>query len=100
MSDKTIKFLMTGIFICLVIIALKPVPSFQSNFPSSLNVDGDNGETVVQLAENRIAIVETNTNSGMHGEIFVMEFNEDKKTFDFIGRYNYNDFFQNPQNYK
>ena len=99
MSDKTIKFLMTGILICLLLIALKPVPSFESNFPSSLNVSDYNGETVVQLAENRIAIVDTNLNSGMRGEIVVLEFNEIEKTFELMGRYNYIDVFQNSQDY-
>ncbi|MGN0993328.1 MAG: hypothetical protein ACI4PE_05360 [Bacilli bacterium] len=98
MFDKTIKFLMMGILICLLLIALKPVPSLQSDFPSSLDIN-NNSETVVQLAENRIAIVDTSLNSGMHGEVFVLEFNEVEKTFELIGRYNYVDFFQNPQNY-
>ena len=100
MSDKTIKSLMTGILICLLLIAFKPVPSFQSNFPSSLNVnDYDTGETVVQLAENRIAIVDTNLYSDMHGEVVVLEFNEIEKTFELMGRYNYIDVFQNSQDY-
>jgi hypothetical protein len=98
MTDKTNKILLVGILICLIIIAYKPVPSFQSNIPSSLDVS--NGETVVQLSENRIAIIDTNLNSGMRGEVFVLEFNEDKKSFDLIGRYNYVDFFQNPQKYE
>lgn len=100
MADQSTKKIMVGILICLIIIAFKPVPSFQSNFPdfpSSLDIN--NGETVVQLSENRIAIVDTNGNSGMRGEIFVLEFNEDKKSFDLIGRYNYVDFFHNPQKY-
>jgi hypothetical protein len=97
MSDKSTKNIMIGILICLIVIALKPVPSFQSEFPSSVDVSA--GESVVQLGENRIAIVDNNLNSGMRGEVFVLEFNKDKKTFDLIGRYNYVDFFHNPQNY-
>lgn len=99
MADQSTKKIMVGILICLIIIALKPVPSFQSNFPdfpSSLDVN--NGETVVQLSENRIAIVDTNGNSGRRGEIFVLEFNEDKKVFDLVGRHNYVNFFYNKQN--
>lgn len=99
MADKTVKIILMGILICLIVIALKPVPSFQYNSPSSLNVDSNSGETVVQLGQNRIAIVDNRTNSGMRGEIFVLEFNQEKKTFDLIGRYNYVDFFRNPQNY-
>lgn len=97
MTDKSTKSIMIGILICLIVIALKPVPSFQSEFPSSVNVSS--GESVVQLGENRIAIIDTRFDSGMRGEVFVLEFNEQKKTFDLIGRYNYDDFFSNPQKY-
>ncbi|WP_153722324.1 hypothetical protein [Sporosarcina cascadiensis] len=89
MSDKTSKNIMIGILVCLVIIALKPTPSFQSEFPSSLEVSDYRGEAVVQLAENRIAIVDNNTNSGMHGEVLVLEFDETSKSFKMLGRYNY-----------
>ncbi|MCG1023827.1 hypothetical protein [Sutcliffiella horikoshii] len=98
MSDKTNKIILIGILISLIIIAFKPVPSFHSNpmhFPSSLEVY--NGETVVQLGENKIAIVDTNITSGMRGEVIVLEFNEDEKTFDVIGRYNYvDDLYRTP----
>ena len=87
---------MIGILICLIIIALKPVPSFEY-MPQSIDIPS--GESVVHLSENRIAIVDTSNNSGMHGEVFVLEFNDAKKTFELIGRYNYNDFFRNPQKY-
>ena len=96
MSDKFTKTVMAGILICLIIIASKPVPSFQF---SPQSVDSSSGESVVHLSENRIAIVDNQNNSGMHGEVFVLEFNDAKKTFELIGRYNYDDFFQNPQKY-
>ena len=80
---------MIGILVCLVIIALKPTPSFQSDYPSSLEVSDYSGETVVQLAENRIAIVDTNIDSGMRGEVLVVEFDESNKNFKVLGRYNY-----------
>ncbi|VDG97132.1 hypothetical protein [Sporosarcina sp. ZBG7A] len=44
MVDKQNKNI---ILICLIIIALKPVPSFQSDFPPPL--DFPIGESVVQL---------------------------------------------------
>jgi hypothetical protein len=99
MSDNTNKIILIGILISLIIIAFKPVPSFHSpdpvHFPSSFEVY--NGEKVVQIGENRIAIVDTDFISGMRGEIIVLEFNEEKSSFDVIGRYNYiDDFFRNP----
>ena len=96
-GGETSNGIMKGILICLIIIALKPVPSFESDFPLSMDVS--NGESVVQLSENRMAIVDNNFNSGTYGEVFVLEFIEDEKTFQLIGRYNYADFFYNPQNY-
>ncbi|MEX3616968.1 hypothetical protein [Paenibacillus glucanolyticus] len=94
MQEKINTNILIGILICLILIALKPFP--QNNepvFPPSVS------ESVVQLAENRIAIVETETNSGLRGDIIVLEFNEDRKTFEPIGRYNYLDFFTNPGKY-
>ena len=96
MTDKFKTILYLGILICLIIIALKPVPQFSFNAPQT---QSSSGESVVQLSENRIAIVDTNINSGMRGEVFVLEYDESKKTFNLIGRYNYVDFFRNPGKY-
>ncbi|MFE9279653.1 hypothetical protein ACQKLN_28760 [Paenibacillus glucanolyticus] len=96
MQEKSKSTILIGILICLIIIALKPFPqNNEPDFPSSTSVS----KLVVQLAENRIAIVETKTNSGLSGDIIVLEFNEDRKTFEPIGRYNYLDFFRNPEKY-
>ncbi len=97
MPDKSTKNIMIGILICLIVIALKPVPSFQSEFPSSVDVSA--GESVVQLGENRIAIVDNTLNSGMLGEVLVLEFNEIKKTFDLIESFTSVNSFHNPQNF-
>jgi tmRNA-binding protein len=55
----------------------EPVPQFSYNTPQTQMVSSS--ESVVQLSENRIAIVDTNINSGMRGEVFVLEFDETKK---------------------
>jgi hypothetical protein len=96
LTDKFRTILYLGILICLINIALKPVPQFNYNAPQT---QSSSSESVVQLSENRIAIVDTNINSGMRGEVFVLEFDESKKTFNLIGRYNYADFFRNPGKY-
>lgn len=96
MQEKRKSTILIGILICLIIIALKPVPSSPSTYDT---VPSFVSESVIQLAENRIAIVETETNSGLRGNIIVLEFNEDRKTFEPIGRYNYLDFFRNPEKY-
>lgn len=70
MSNKLKDLILIGIFVCLLIIALKPVPQLNVNQPNA-HIPG---ETVVQLAPNRIAIVETNNNSGMFGTILVFDY--------------------------
>jgi len=90
--------LLAGILICLLVIALKPVPSFSYSSPPA-PTPVEPGEAVIQLAPNRIAIVDNRSNSGLHGTVLVFQFNESKQTFDFIGQYNYADFFNNPQNH-
>lgn len=94
--DRVKTVLLAGILICLLVIARKPVPSFSySSHPPLAPIEP--GETVIQLAPNRIAVVDNRSNSGMYGTVLVFQFNESKKTFDFIGQYNYADFFNNPQ---
>lgn len=83
---------MIAIIICLLIIAFKEpdpyyVPMHDSvNFPSSIET---NGENIVQLSENRIAIVDSSHYSGGRGDITVLEFNPEEKAFEVIGNYNY-----------
>ena len=93
MSDKSNRNIFIGMLICLIFIAIKPASSFDSDFDSdfldSFDVYNYEGETVVQLAENRIAIVDTNMNSGNQGKVLVLEFDESNETFDVIGRYDY-----------
>lgn len=96
--DRIKTVLLAGILICLLIIARKPVPSFSYSSPPP-PTPIEPGETVIQLAPNRIAVVDNRSNSGMHGIVLVFQFDEAKKTFDFVGQYNYADFFNNPQNH-
>jgi hypothetical protein len=60
MQEKSKTTILIGILICFIVIALKPVPSFNNNAPDFPSYEG---ESVVQLAENRIAIVDTGINS-------------------------------------
>ena len=94
MSDRLKDFVLIGIFVCLLIIALKPVPQFSFNSQPQTFSSGD---SVIQLDSNRIAIVETNNNSGLYGDILVFDYDEQIKAFKLLGRYNYSDYFKNPQ---
>lgn len=94
MSNKLKDLVLIGIFICLLIIALKPVPQMNINQPQAqLNP----GQSVVQLGPNRLAIVETNNNSGKFGTILVFDYDDQIKAFKLLGKYNYSDYFRNPQ---
>jgi hypothetical protein len=87
--------ILLGILICLIIIALKSpqeYPVYQpSQFPSSLDIY--DGETVVSIGENKIAVLDTYFNSDTYGEIIVMEYNDNSGEFDLIGKDNYLDDF-------
>lgn len=95
MNDKYSKIILAGILICLIVIALKPVPYFSSN----PNVTINSGEQIIQLAPNRIAIVDTRSNSGMRRNILVFDYNSSDKTFNYAGTFNYEDYFSNSQKY-
>lgn len=95
MFEKLKFIILIAILVCLFVIANKPTPTFTGGqtttyFPSQI---------VVQLGNNRIGIVETGSNSGQYGTILVLQFNDSTKTFELISKYNYSDFFRNPQNY-
>lgn len=97
MSERVKDNVLKGILICLIIIALKPVPQMSVNqTPAN---DLSLGESVVQISPNRIGIVDTRGNSGFHGNILVFDYDEKNRTFKYTGNFNYNDYFRNPQKY-
>lgn len=97
MGDKFSKMVLVGILVCLIIIALKPnniqVPSPKAN----INVSA--GEEIIQLAPNRIAVVDNNINSGMRGTILIFDYDSNSKNFNYKGSMNYSDYFRNPNKY-
>ncbi len=98
MIEKIKIFILAGIFLCLITICFRTNISQQS-YTSPSQIDLNTGETIIQLAPNRIAIIDNHVISGMRGTIIVFEYNENKKTFDFIGNFNYQDYFANPNKY-
>lgn len=101
MKLKFNDVLLAGILICLLIIAFRTAPQKPvqpASFPSSINLNS--GETVVQLTTNRIAVIDNKSNSGMYGTVLVFDFDKTKKTFNFVGSFNYSDYFRNPQKYE
>ena len=97
MNDKFIKLILVGIFISLLMIALKPNSSGEVS--QSPNIAISSGEEIIQLSPNRIAVVDNRNNSGMRGTILVFDFDDSTKSFNFVGTFNYADYFRNPQKY-
>ncbi|AZR74694.1 hypothetical protein BBF96_15740 [Anoxybacter fermentans] len=93
MSERIKGLVLVGILICLVIIAFKPAP--QLNIQPAINL----GDSIIQLGPNRIAIVETNINSGLYGTVLVFDFDDKTGTFNLVGKFNYKDYFRKPQKY-
>lgn len=93
MNDKFNKLILAGILICLIIIALKP-NNIQVSSPSSNTVRA--GEQIIQLAPNRIAVLDNNINSAMRGTIIIFDYDSNTKNFNLIGSMNYTDYFSNP----
>jgi len=101
MNNKFTKFILLGILLCLIVIAIKPTnnqtassnPLPNPNF--SLNTSG---EEVIQLAPNRIA-VKGNYGSGFSGTILVFDFDSNTKKFNYVGSMNYMDYFDNSAKY-
>jgi hypothetical protein len=97
MNDKFNKVILVGILICLIFITLKP-SGIQVSSPNP-NINVNNGEEIIQLAPNRIAVVDNSINSGMWGTILIFDYDNNSKKFNFIGSMNYADYFRNPNKY-
>lgn len=97
MNDKFNKMILIGILICLIIIALKPNITQVSSPDPNINVSS--GEEIIQLAPNRIAVVDNNINSGMRGTILIFDYDNNTNKFSYRGSMNYADYFRNPDKY-
>lgn len=92
MSEKMNNFIKIGILICLVIIAFKPVPSIEHEY--SPFETSDNIQSIIPLGENRIAIINFDSQADTDGEILVFEYNEAEKDFSLAGTSNYFDIIE------
>ncbi|MBT2756901.1 hypothetical protein J7E71_13205 [Mesobacillus foraminis] len=94
-NDTFIKVILSGILVCLIVIAFKMNTNEQIQIPPS-NVDVVNqGGRVVQIAPNRVGVIDTN---GWE-QLVVFEYNPDTKKFDVVGSLTYEDIFNHPEEY-
>jgi hypothetical protein len=97
MNDKFTKLILIGILLCLIVIGNNSMNN-QSATPNS-NININAGEQVIQLAPNRIAVIDNRNNSGMRGTILIFDYDSNDKKFNYIGSMNYADYFSNPYKY-
>jgi hypothetical protein len=81
MTDKFTRVILIGILICLIIIAFKPNENVTMPTP---NVNIDNMQQFVQVAPNRIGIVDSGTHTGYRGQLIIFDFDPDSKTFKYV----------------
>lgn len=99
MNDKSVKLILAGILVCLIIIAFRS-PSIQVSSPNPyVSVEQTHGEQIIQLAPDRIAVIENNNNSGMYGTVLIFDYDSNTKSFKYSGSMNYADYFRNPNKY-
>jgi hypothetical protein len=82
MNDRYTKVILTGILICLIVIAFKPNKE-NATVPTP-NVNIDNMQQFVQIAPNRIGIVDNGTHTGYRGQLIIFDFDPDSKTFKYV----------------
>lgn len=95
-NDNFTKAILLGILACLIVIAFKINPEENIQTPAP-NVDVHNqGGRVVQIASNRVGVVDTGIHSGWE-QLVVFEYNPDAKTFDVVSSLTYEDIFNHPE---
>lgn len=82
MGDKFTKVILLGILICLVVIAFKL--SKQNTIIPTPNVNIDNNQQFLQIAPNRIGIVDTGIHTGNKGDLIIFDFDPESKTFKYV----------------
>lgn len=82
MNDKFTRFILLGILICLIAIAFKP--NKENPVIPSPNVSIDNTQQFIQIAPNRIGIIDNGIHSGIRGQLIIFDFDPDTKTFKYV----------------
>jgi hypothetical protein len=96
MSDNFVKVILTGILICLGVIAFKPTENYiQSPAP---NVSADSKNRFIQIAPNTIGVVDTGHNTGKE-QLVVFEYDTIKKSFKVVSTLEYRDILTHPEDY-
>lgn len=99
MNDYLSKVLLTAILICLLVLVFRPNSQLQPII-STPGVNIENSDTtVVKLEGDKIAVINTNRNSGLGGAMLIFKLDNNSNSFKLIGQSSYKDYFRNPQEY-
>jgi hypothetical protein len=86
MIDKFTKAALIGILVLLAVIAFRqPTISIQNPTP---NVSVESLQQFVQLAPNRIGLVDTGIHSGMRGQLIVFDYIPETNSFKYVNTLN------------
>ena len=95
-NDTFIKVILSGILMCLIVIAFKINTNEYIQTPTP-NVDVNNqGGRVVQIAPNKVGVVDTGNGSGWE-QLVVFEYNPNTKKFEVVSSLTYEDIFNHPK---
>ncbi|RDU38090.1 hypothetical protein DRW41_00500 [Neobacillus piezotolerans] len=95
-NDIFIKVILTGILVCLIVIALR-INTNEYIQTSPPNVDVNNqGGRVVQIAPNIVGVVDTGSGSGWE-QLVIFEYDPNTKKFEVVSSLTYEDIFNHPK---
>jgi hypothetical protein len=95
-NDTFLKVILSGILVCLIIIAFKNNANEYIQTPAP-NVDVNNqGGRVVQIAPNRVGVIDNGNGSGWE-QLVVFEYNPNTKKFEVVSSLPYEDIFNHPK---
>ncbi|MBM7692459.1 hypothetical protein JOC77_001889 [Peribacillus deserti] len=95
-NNAFIKVILSGIFVCLAIIAFKLNSDDPAQLPAPNVKDENQGGRVVQIAPNRVGVVDTGSGSGWE-QLVIFEYNEAAKKFEVVSTIPYEDIFNHPE---
>jgi hypothetical protein len=89
--------LLTGILICLAIIASKP--SLESINVPAASVELNESSKPIQIAPNRIGIMADKSVIGDRDVLLIFDYNEKTKSFEYKGNIDFDEYMGQPEKY-
>jgi len=100
MADKFIKVVLTGILICLIIIAVNSKREIYVSPANNYNdITIDNAQQFIQIAPNRIGIIDNGMYTGYKGQLIIFNFDPTTKTFSYVETLKASYILEHPEEY-